>query len=53
MKCFRRIIVARGAAKASESTLFVAPAHIAIQTVLHQVNAIELIAFGFNRQHEN
>jgi hypothetical protein len=39
-------MVTNRAAKASKPALFVAPAHIAIQTVLHQVSAFKIVAFN-------
>jgi hypothetical protein len=39
------VIMAHGAAKAPEAALFVAPAHVAVQAVLHQVGAFKIVAF--------
>jgi hypothetical protein len=39
------IVMAHGAAKAPASTLFVAPTHVAVQAVLHQVGAFKIVAF--------
>ena len=39
------VVVAHGAAKASKPAFFVAPAHVAVQTVLHQVGAFKIVAF--------
>ena len=40
------VIVTNRAATASKPALFVAPAHVAIQTVLHQVSAFKIVAFN-------
>jgi hypothetical protein len=39
------VVVAHGAAKAPASPLFIAPKHVAVQTVLHQVGAFKIVAF--------
>ncbi len=39
------MVMAHGAAKALASPLFVAPKHVAVQTVLHQVGAFKIVAF--------
>jgi hypothetical protein len=45
------IIVTNRAAKASKPALFVAPAHVAIQTVLHKVGAFKFGEFH-RRDHK-
>jgi len=48
------VIVTNRAAKASKPALFIAPAHVAIQTVLHKVGTFKLIARCHgNRSHSN
>ena len=38
-------VMAYGAAKASESAIFIPSAHVAVQRVLHDVRAIEFMTF--------
>jgi hypothetical protein len=40
------VVVAHGAAKAPAAALFVAPKHVAVQAVLHQVSAFKIVAFN-------
>jgi len=40
------IVMTYGAAKAPAATLFIAPKHVAVQAVLHQVSAFKIVAFN-------
>ncbi len=41
-------VMAYGAAKASESAIFIPSAHVAVQRVLHDVRAIEFMTFDIS-----
>ncbi len=45
-------VMAHGATKASESAFFVAPAHVTVQRVVHDVGAFKLVASDIHdRKH--